>query len=93
MINKIQIGDYEKAISILIDDESHEAVICKQMLLKYITYCLKISFEVSNDISSCNDAMATYFSWLSPIAMIELFGGIEMVKTISNKYLDKKLNH
>lgn len=90
MINKIQIGDYKKAISILIDDESHEAVICKQMLLKYIAYALKISYEVSNDISSCDDAMATGFSWLPPIAMIELFGGIESVRKLTVRYLDKK---
>lgn len=92
MISKIQIGDYEKAIAILIDDESHEAVICKQMLLKYIAYSLKISHEVSNDISSCDDAMATGFSWLPPIAMIELFGGIESVIKLSSNYLDKKYN-
>lgn len=93
MINKIQIGDYENAVGILIDDESHEAVICKQMLLKYIAYSLKISHEVSNDISSCDDAMATGFSWLPPIAMIELFGGIESVIHLSKKYLNKKYNN
>lgn len=90
MINKIRIGDYETAIQLLIDDESHEAIICKKMLLKYIIYSLKISYDVSNDIESCDDAMATGFSWLPPIAMIDLFGGISIVKQISEKYLDNR---
>lgn len=90
MINYIKIGDYEKAVELLMDDESQEAVICKKMLLKYISYSLKISYEVSTDIESCDDAMATGFSWLPPIAMIDLFGGIDTVQKLSKKYLDER---
>lgn len=90
MINFIKTGNYDRAIHILIDDESHEAIICKEMLLKYIIYSLKISYEVSNDIASCDDAMATGFSWLPPIAMIDLFGGINIIQNLAEKYLDEK---
>jgi len=90
MISYIKIGDYEKAVELLMDDESQEAVICKKMLLKYISYSLKISYEVSTDIESCDDAMATGFSWLPPIAMIDLFGGIDNVQKFSKKYLDER---
>lgn len=90
MINCIKVGDYEKAISLLVDDESQEAILCKKMLLKYIIYSLKISNEVSNNIESCDDAMATGFSWLPPIAMIDLFGGLNHVHDLSKKYLDER---
>ncbi|WP_370807383.1 3-hydroxyacyl-CoA dehydrogenase family protein [Faecalibacillus intestinalis] len=90
MINCIKVGDYEKAISLLVDDESQEAILCKKMLLKYIIYSLKISNEVSNNIESCDDAMATGFSWLPPIAMIDLFGGLNHVQDLSKKYLDER---
>lgn len=90
MIKNIRIGDYDNAITILINDESHESVLCKEMLLKYIIYSLKITYEVSNDITSCDDAMATGFSWIPPIALIDWFGGICMIKQLANKYLDSK---
>lgn len=90
MINCIKVGDYEKAISLLVDDESQEAILCKKMLLKYMIYSLKISNEVSNNIESCDDAMATGFSWLPPIAMIDLFGGLNHVQDLSKKYLDER---
>lgn len=90
MIKNLRIGDYAKAISILISDDSHEAVICKTMLLKYVLYSLKVSLEVSNDISACDDAMATGFSWIPPIALIDLFGGKEVLKELTYTYLEKQ---
>ena len=90
MISNIRIGDYAKAISILINDESKEAIICKKMLLQYIIYSLKIAREVSNDINACDDAMSSGFAWLPPIATIELFGGVEIVKGLADKYLDER---
>lgn len=89
MIKHIQIGDYQSAISILLNDESHEAILCKEMLLKYIVYSLKISYEVSYDIKYCDNAMATGFSWLPPLAMIDLLGGINTVRILVEKYLDE----
>lgn len=90
MIKNTQIGNYDEAIKLLMEDESHEGVICKEMLLKYIVYSLKIAHEVSQDITACDDAMATGFSWLPPIALIDLFGGIDTVVKLSKKYLEDK---
>lgn len=92
MIKNISIGNYKLAILILLNDESHEAKLCKIMLLKYIIYSLKISYEVTNNISSCDDAMATGFSWIPPISLINLLGGISVVKELSKKYLDNRFN-
>lgn len=90
MIKLLRNGQYEKAIELLINDESQEAILCKQMLLIYIVYSLKISSEVSSDIASCDDAMATGFSWIPPIALIELFGGKRTTRNLVNRYLDEK---
>ncbi len=90
MIKLLRNGQYEDAIDLLINDDSQEAILCKQMLLIYIVYSLKISNEVSSDISSCDDAMATGFSWIPPIALIELFGGKTITRNLVNKYLDKR---
>lgn len=92
MIKNISVGNYKQAILILLNDESHEAKLCKTMLLKYIIYSLKISYEVTNNISSCDDAMATGFSWIPPISLINLLGGISVVKELSKKYLDNRFN-
>ncbi|WP_270526352.1 3-hydroxyacyl-CoA dehydrogenase family protein [Longibaculum muris] len=92
MIKNILIGDYNRAIDILLSDESLEAIICKTMLLQYIVYSLKISMEVSTDIRSCDDAMATGFSWIPPIALISLLGGKKRVRELSKKYLDDNFN-
>ena len=91
MIELIQTGDYEKAYQLLLDDECVEAVICKNLLLEYIVYSLKTSLEVSDSISSCDDAMATGFSWIPPIALMEVFGGKETVDTLVHKYLGTDL--
>lgn len=90
MIKSVETADYDKALEILLNDESHEAVICKQMLLKYIAYSLKISYKVSTDIASCDDVMATGFSWIPPIALIDLFGGIDKVIELGKRYLEDK---
>lgn len=90
MIKNLKIGNYSKAISILINDESHEAIICKVMLLKYAIYSLKISLDVSDDITACDDAMATGFSWIPPIALIDLVGGKKVFRKLTYDYLDNQ---
>ena len=90
MIKNLKVGNYTKAISILINDESHEAIICKTMLLKYVLYSLKVSLEISNDISACDDVMATGFSWIPPIAVIDLLGGKEVLRKLTYIYLENQ---
>lgn len=90
MIKDIRIGKYEEAVQTLLNEESHEAVICKKMILKYLIYSLYITKEVAYDINSCDDAMVTGFSWLPPIAWIKILGGKEKIIQLTQKYLDKK---
>ncbi len=90
MIDNIKVGDYKNAFNILIGNNSKEALICKKILLKYIVYSLKISLEVSDDISSCDDAMATGYSWIPPLALMEAFGGANVVKSLVHELLGEE---
>lgn len=91
MISCFKTGKYKDGINILIDDESTEAILCKQMLLKYILYAIKISIEVGSNIADCDDAMATGFSWIPPFALIDLFGGVDIIYALSKKYLSQEI--
>ena len=90
MIKNIRNGKYEEAINILLSDESHEAIICKKMILKYIIYSIYITKKVAYNLNACDDAMATGFSWLPPIAWIDILGGKKEIIKLTKKYLSKK---
>lgn len=68
-------GDYNLAFSSLIQSQSLEAKICRDLLRRYINYSLFVAREVCDDISSADDAMATGFGWCPPLALSNaLFG-------------------
>ena len=90
MIKDIRRGKYEEAIKILINDESYEAKLCKSMVLKYVIYSIYVTKEVAYNINACDDAMVTGFSWLPPIAWINILGGKEKIIELTKKYLNKK---
>lgn len=90
MIKNIRTGKYEEAIRILLNDESHEAIICKKMILKYVIYSIYTTKKVAYDIRYCDDAMVTGFSWLPPLAWIDILGGKKQVIKLTEKYLDEK---
>ena len=88
MIELIKNGRYKEAINVLLLDNSREALILKRMILKYIIYSLYVVKEVGYDIKACDDAMARGFSWLPPLAWIDLLGGIENIIELTREYLD-----
>ncbi len=90
IIKNIKCGKYEEAINVLLNDKSHEATICKKMILQYIIYSLYTANEVTFDIQTCDDAMATGFSWLPPIAWIEILGGKKRLLELAKEYLEDK---
>lgn len=89
MIESIRIGKYKEAINIMLSDSSKESNICITLLLKYIVYSIKVGYEVSKDIADIDDAMATGFSWIPPLALMELFGGKDRLKELVQVYLDE----
>ena len=75
MKSHLQNGDYDLAFKALIDDNSKESIICKQLLKEYIDYSLFVGKEVCDDISYIDDAMATGFNWCPPLALSNVLFG------------------
>ena len=71
----LQNGDYQLAFDALREDNSQEAMICKDLLKRYVNYALFVGKEVCDDMSGVDDAMATGFGWCPPLALSNaLFG-------------------
>lgn len=89
MKNAFKEGNYKNAFKILFDDNSDEAKICIQFLIKYVIYSLVTTKEIGETIHDADDVMATGFNWIPPLAVIDAFGGIEDFKEIAIKELDE----
>ncbi len=70
-----QNGDYDLAFEALKKDDSQEALICRDLLKRYIDYSIFVGKEVCNDIYSADDAMATGFGWCPPLALSNVLFG------------------
>lgn len=68
----IKNGDYDLAFESLINDNSKEALICKEFLKEYVDYSLYVVNEVCDNISYVDDAMATGFNWCPPLLIANL---------------------
>ena len=68
-------GDYQLAFNALLEDNSQEARICKELLKRYVEYSLFVGKEVCDDISGVDDAMATGFGWCPPSALSNVLFG------------------
>lgn len=86
----ICVGDYAKAIEILISNHSQEAQICLHFLLNYMVYSLVIMKNVAFDIYEADGSMSTGFNWCPPLAMIDVFSQVADVKTIIKERFDKE---
>jgi 3-hydroxyacyl-CoA dehydrogenase len=75
-------GNYTEAFDCMLEDDSEEAKICSEFLIKYVLYSLTISREIGEDIFSADYVMATGFNWIPPLAIIDAFGGCEKFKQI-----------
>ena len=89
VINQISNGNYVEGYNLIKDDSSMESDICITFLLKYILYSIKITKNICNDISYCDNAMANGFNWLPPLAMIDALGGKDEVIRLIKKYLNE----
>ena len=84
-------GDYEEAFSRLVKNQSLEATICLEFLLKYILYSLSATEEVGYKISSADDVMATGFNWCPPMAMIQALETVTDVKALMKERVDASI--
>ena len=75
MVKELKIGNYKEAFQALIDNNSNEANICTQFLLKYVIYSIITTKTIGESIYSADDVMATGFGWVPPLGVIDAFGG------------------
>ena len=87
MIKEIKNGNYESAFQQLVKDESEEAILCVQMLIKYAIYGIQTTRIIGESIHSADDVMATGFNWIPPLAVIDVFGGVQNFKKLAKTKL------
>lgn len=75
MIEAFHAGDYDAGIHALTTNHSIEAEICLSFLIKYVLYSITVAKEAAGEIREADDAMATGFGWVPPLAVIDAFGG------------------
>lgn len=64
-------GDYAGAFSALLEDPSDEAIICRDMIGRYLLYAAVTAAEVGCSLRDADVAMATGFNWCPPLAWID----------------------
>lgn len=87
MKKHIAEGDYEKAFSQLVNNNSQEAEICRFFLLNYIVYGLYTAKEVGFDIDAADDVMATGFNWCPPLALYKALSTVTDVPMLIHECL------
>lgn len=90
MIEELRKGNYSTAFEKLSNNHSIEATICIQFLVKYVIYSLMITKAIGENIHSADDVMATGFSWVPPLAVIDAFGGADKFRRIAEDKLPKE---
>lgn len=74
VIEEFKNGNYKEGIKIIVENNTKEGMICKELLMDYIVYSIKISHEIATDVNDCDIAMAEGFNWIPPYSLIELIG-------------------
>ncbi|WP_413305723.1 3-hydroxyacyl-CoA dehydrogenase family protein [Bacillus sp. 1P10SD] len=91
MVNSFKVGDYHSAFKTLINNQSKEAALCLEFLLKYVVYSLNATNLVGDGIQSADDVMATGFNWCPPLAVIQALFGVESFKSLAKERLSKEI--
>lgn len=91
MVSSFKVGDYNSAFKTLINNQSIEAELCLEFLLKYVVYSLKATSLVGDGVQSADDVMATGFNWCPPLAVVQALFGVNSFKSLAKERLDKEI--
>ncbi len=91
MISSLAIGDYQAALTTLVNNRSIEAQICLEFILKYVIYALNTADLVGYSIHAADDVMATGFNWCPPLAVIDALSGVNNFRNLVSERLDAKV--
>lgn len=83
MVAYMAKSDYKRAMQSLVADPSAEAMLCKHFLVSYITYGIVTAQAVVCQVSDADIAMSTGFSWIGPVALMQVMGGYDEVLKIA----------
>lgn len=75
-------GNYEDALTVLLNDSSKEGKICVEFLLKYIVYAIFAADQLGDSVEAADDAMATGFNWCPPLALFQALSSVTDVETL-----------
>lgn len=92
VIDEFKVGNYKEGINIIIEDSTKEGKICKELLMDYIIYSIKISKEVATNDNDCDVAMAEGFNWIPPYSLLELIGTDNCRKILENINREEDIN-
>jgi 3-hydroxyacyl-CoA dehydrogenase len=56
-----------------------------------VVYGITTTRAIGESIYSADDVMATGFNWVTPLAVIDAFGGAEKFKELAYMHLDSKI--
>lgn len=87
MIASLRTGDYESAMKTLVTNQSIEARICCEFLMKYIVYSLSMAHELGCGNKAADAAMAAGFHWCPPLALMEAFNSVTDFKKLCGERL------
>lgn len=88
MVRALHIGDYEAAFRTLVENQSAEARLCCELLLKYIIYSLNTAKELGCGMRAADDVMASGFHWCPPLALAEAFGAVTDFEKLCQERMD-----
>ena len=91
MIASLRVGDYETAMRTLVTNQSMEAKLCCEFLIKYIIYSLSMAHELGCGIRAADAAMAAGFHWCPPLALMEAFNTVTDFKQLCKERLDEDI--
>lgn len=91
MKEHIRNGEYRDAFCVLIEDETEEAKLCLEFLLKYILYSVVASREVAFRLDAADDVMAAGFKWCPPLAMADAISEVADIETLAVQRLSEEL--
>lgn len=91
MIAALRVGDYESAMQTLVTNQSTEARLCCEFLLKYIVYSLSMAQELGCENRAVDAAMAAGFHWCPPLAMTEAFNSVADFRKLCEERLEEDI--
>jgi len=91
LLDYLEVGKNGLYKEALLSNGEQEGFLIRKYIAEYFSYSLFAAKEVTGNINSADEAMQYGFSWMPPLAYLDLFGGKEaMAKMISETFVNEK---